>query len=57
MLASGLVMSRAAYQGVLTLVIVASMAATVYFTKVSPLWGIAAGAILGIVGHRLHLFA
>ncbi len=42
MLASGLVMSRAAYQGVLTLVVVAGMAATVYFTKVSPLWGIAA---------------
>ncbi len=57
MLASGLVMSRAAYQGVLTLLVVAGMTATVYFTKVSPFWGIAGGAILGIFGHRLHLFA
>ena len=57
MLASGFVMSKAAYQGVLTLVIVASMGATVYFTRVSPLWGIAGGALLGIVAHRLHVFA
>ncbi len=57
MLASGFVMSKAAYQGVLTLLIVASMSATVYLTRVSPLWGIAGGALLGIVTHRLHLYA
>ena len=57
MLASGVVMSKAAYQGVLTLGIVASMTAAVYFTKTSPLWGIAGAAALGILAHRLHLFA
>lgn len=55
MLASGLVMTRAAYAGVLTLAIVAGMVATIYFTRVSPLWGIAGAAVLGIVANRLHL--
>lgn len=57
MLASGMVMAKAAYGGPLTLVVVASMSAAVYFTRWSPIWGIAGGALLGILGHRLHLFA
>jgi chromate transporter len=52
MLASGFVMMKAAYAGALTLVIAGATCATVYFTKASPLWGIAAGAILGIAAHR-----
>jgi chromate transporter len=53
MLASGFVMTKAAYAGGLTLVIAGATSATVYFTKASPLWGIAAGAILGIAAHHL----
>jgi len=52
MLASGFVMTKAAYTGALTLVIAGATCAAVYFTKASPLWGIASGAILGIVAHR-----
>ena len=53
MLASGAVMTRAAYAGPLTLVIAASMAALVALTRWSPLWGIAAGAAAGIAAGRL----
>lgn len=56
MLASGYVMSRASYEGVLSLILVASAAVMLFFTRRSPLLGIAAGAIVGVVGHRLHAF-
>lgn len=56
MLASGYVMSRASYVGVLSLIMVASVAAMLFFTRRSPLLGIAAGALAGVVGHRLHAF-
>ncbi|WP_158811347.1 chromate transporter [Beijerinckia sp. L45] len=56
MLASGLVMTKAAYTGALTLVVVAGMASMVFFTKVSPFWGIASAALLGIVVNRMHPF-
>ena len=53
MLASGIVMTRAAYAGVLTLAIVAIMTVLVATTRMSPLWGIAAGAALGIAAGHL----
>jgi chromate transporter len=57
MLASGVVMTRAAYHGAVTILIVAGMSAVITLTRLSPLWGIAAGAILGVLGSRLHLLA
>ena len=54
MLASAVVMTRAAWQGAGTLVLVVAVAATMVLTKLSPLWGIGAGALAGLVGHRLH---
>jgi chromate transporter len=48
MLASGVIMTKAAYAGILTLVGAGIVAAGVLFTKISPLWGIAAGVIAGI---------
>lgn len=56
MFASGIIMTQAAFAGVLTLVVVVGVAALVFFTRLSPIWGIAAGAVLGVVGHRLHIF-
>ena len=56
MLATGIVMTRATFQGIVSLLVVAGVAALVYKTKLSPLWGIAAGIAVGIVGHRLHAF-
>ena len=54
MLATGIVMTRATFQGAISLFIVAGVTGLVYKTKLSPLWGIAAGTLVGIVGHRLH---
>lgn len=54
MLASSVVMTRAAWQGAGTLVVVATVAAMVALTRLSPLWGIAGGAIAGLAAHRLH---
>ena len=48
MLASSVVMTRAAWQGAGTLVVVATVAAMVVLTRLSPLWGIAGGAIAGL---------
>ena len=56
MFASSIVMTQAAYQGRLSLAIVAAVAAIVYFTRISPVWSIAGGGALSIVAHRLHLF-
>ena len=55
MLASGVVMAGAAYVSPLSLGIVAAVGTLVYFTRRSPLWGIAGGAAVGILGHRLGL--
>ena len=55
MLASGVVMTRAAYDGVVSLAIVAVVASFLYLTRMSPAWGIAGGLVVGILGHRLHL--
>lgn len=54
MLASAVVMTRAAWQGAATPVLVAIVAAVVVLTRLSPLWSIAAGALAGLLGHRLH---
>ena len=54
MLASAVVMTRAAWQGAGTLVLVVAVAATMVLTRLSPLWGISAGAMAGLVGHRLN---
>ncbi len=54
MLASAEVMTRAAWQGAGTLVLVVIVALVVVTTRLSPLWSIAAGAIVGLIGHRLH---
>ena len=54
MLASSVVMTRAAWQGAGTLVVVATVAAMVVLTRLSPLWGIAGGAIADLAAHRLH---
>lgn len=56
MLASGVVMTRAAYKGSLSGMIVVAVATMVYTTRASPLWGIAAGATAGMVGQALHVF-
>ena len=53
MLASSAVMTRAAWQGAGTLMVVALVAATVVLTRLSPLWGIGGGALAGLVAHRL----
>jgi chromate transporter len=51
MLASGVVMTQAAYAGALSLVIIAGVAALVLLTRVSPFWGIFAGALAGIAAY------
>lgn len=56
MLASGYVMSRAAYQGALSLLLVAGGAVILLLTRRSPLLVIFGGALVGIIGHRLHAF-
>lgn len=54
MLASGYVMSHAAGQGLVTAAIVAAVTLLVVATERSPLYGIAGGALVAVVGHRLH---
>lgn len=54
MLASAVVITRAAWQGAGTLVLVIVVALVVVTTRLSPLWSIVAGAIVGLIGHRLH---
>ncbi len=56
MCASGVVMTRAAFVNPLSLAITALVATQIVLTRVSPVWGIAAGAVVGLVGHRLHVF-
>ena len=51
MLASGLVMTQASYSGAASLAIVAAVAVLVYASRVSPFWGILAGAVVGMLTH------
>lgn len=55
MFASGLVMAEAAGQSALMAAITTAMIALVLLTGWNPIWGIAAGAVLGVVGARLGL--
>ena len=55
MLASGVIMIKASFEGVLSLMIVAAVAGLVFLTKTSPFWGIMAGALVGVFGHGLHI--
>lgn len=54
-LASGAVMARAADRGLLTVAATLGMTLLTFRTRLNPLFGIAAGAILGIVAGRLGL--
>ena len=56
MCASGIVMTRAAFVNPLSLILTAAVAAQIVLTRASPVWGIAAGAVVGIAAHRLHVF-
>lgn len=55
MFASGFIMARAADHGGLTIVTTAGMTLLVTLTRLNPLFGIAAGATLGLVSGRLGL--
>ncbi len=54
--ASGIVVARAADQGVLTMAITAAMTIFIVLTRANPLIGILTGAALGLAGGRLGLF-
>lgn len=56
MLASGYVMTRVTYEGVSSIAIVVCVVFAIYRTKVSPVWAIAAGALIGVIAHRMHVF-
>jgi chromate transporter len=51
--ASGAVMAQVADHGFLTLSVTLAMTLLVFFTRLNPLWGIAAGAMLGLFAGRL----
>jgi chromate transporter len=51
--ASGAVMAQVADHGFLTLAVTLAMTLLVFFTRLNPLWGIAAGAALGLFAGRL----
>ena len=53
MLASAIVMTRASFSGALSLVIVAAVAWLVYATRVTPVWGILAGALVSATAHLI----
>lgn len=56
-LASGAVMAQVADHAFLTLAISVGMTLLVFFSRLNPLWGIAAGALLGLVAGRFGLLA
>ncbi len=56
-LASGFVVARAADRDVLTIGITAGMTIFILMTRANPLFGILAGAVLGLVGGRIGAFA
>jgi chromate transporter len=55
-LASGLVVARAADRGTLTIAITAGMTLFIVLTRANPLFGILAGAALGVIGGRIGFF-
>jgi chromate transporter len=54
-LASGLVMAEVADHASLTLAVTLVMTVLVFFTRLNPLWGIAAGGLLGFVAGRIGI--
>jgi chromate transporter len=52
-LASGVVLARTADQGVVTWLITGGVTALLVFTRRSPLWGLATGAVVAILAGRL----
>ena len=52
-LATGLIMARAAYRDLLDLAITAATALFIFATRRNPLWALAAGAAIGMLAHRL----
>ena len=57
MAASGVVIARAANPDALSYVLTFGAAAFIYATRRNPLWAIAAGALAGVAGQRLGVFA
>lgn len=55
-LASGLIMAEVADHASLTLAATLVMTVLVFFTRLNPLWGIAAGGLLGLVAGRIGIF-
>lgn len=56
MLASGTVIARAANHDVSGYILTACTAAFIYFTRRNPLWAIAGGAIVGVIGARMGFY-
>jgi chromate transporter len=56
-LASGAVMAQIADKGLLTLAVTLGMTAMVFFSRLNPLWGIVAGALLGLCAGRLGMLS
>lgn len=57
MVASGTVIARAANHDWQSYILTAGTAAFIYFTRRNPLWAIGTGALAGVIGYRLGLFA
>ncbi len=56
MVASGVVIARAANPDWQSYILTAGTAIFIYTSKRNPLWAIGAGALAGIIGHRLGVF-
>jgi chromate transporter len=57
MFASGTIIARAANRELAGYVLTAGAVAFIYFTRRNPLWAIAGGALAGVIGSRLGIFA
>ena len=53
MLASGVITSRAANHDAIGYALTGATAVLIYFTNRNPLWALGAGAMIGLLGHRL----
>ena len=56
MVAAGTVIARAANPEWQNYILTAATAGFIYFTRRNPLWAIGAGALAGVIGHRLGVF-
>ena len=57
MFASGTIIARAANRELAGYILTAGAVAFIYFTRRNPLWAIAGGALAGVIGSRLGIFA